>query len=1002
MRASSLTRRFLQAPLQSLGTFRSLVGAAILVITGLGSVQAAAFGPQSLAWLTVTSQAGEKKKKDEKTKQTPPPTKPTEQKTPPVKPGDLLGNPPAKLGDDQKPLKPNDNRVGPNAPTDPTPRYIFREGPFEGLELFGYSYFSSARALVEYRRRLLVEPLKDLQTKPNPVDATQGVVDPAVAGFVNVQTPAPDRYLLGPGDKLKVRISSPTRAAEDIVLQVDSRGYVTLPSVSKPILVRGQNLVAVEKAIQRELARVLRGADVVVTLDELRTISISVVGEVVAQGNYQVPSVMTLFNAIYLAGGPTPLGSMRRIELRRANAAPKSIDLYGLLLRGDSSQDVPLMPGDLILVPPAGNRVAMKGEVRRPAVYESLPTERLNDVLSYAGGAEPSAILDRVQVESYDPGKEKILLNVDLTPRASKSAPVVRSNDVVTFFAVRDMLINAVSVTGSVDQPREYPYEPNMTVADLIQTARGLMKDAYIERADLYRQNDDLTETLVRVDLKKALDRDAEANLKLKPRDRLVIYSLRTAQFIGERRVEIVGAVQRPGTYNRVDGLRVADLVLQAGGLLPEAFGEYAFIRRRNDDGSEGPLIRINLIGAINGNAKDNVLLTDRDRVTIFRADETQYRPEQSVTIVGAVQRPGTYPRSSNLTIKDLIDLAGGLLPNAASDLEYAKPLKKEVDASMKIAITDVVTSRNNPVLGDGDVVSVLTDSEILLKPILVSISGRVKQPGVYAIRRKGEKISDLVKRAGGLMTDAWTEGAQFTRDPERLSTDAQIRLTPRVQEILKTVQSQEYIRALAKSDIDKIRVLQKSGQSGIPNIGLTGAVMPTPQQGGGLDLTETGLLKRETVTPARELSKNELETFGNVPLRVDQALKNERVRDNIDLQDGDILYIPEKPSTVSIKGAVILPSNVLFVPGRDLRYYTDRSGGYTQDADQREVLVIRATGTIIKGRPSTRIELGDTIYVPTKVMVARLNESKSTFEEIFNTVLNTGLFIAIIRSLTG
>lgn len=913
-----------------------------------------------------------------------------------------MGNPPGKLGDDQKPLKPNDNRVGPNAPTDPTPRFIFREGPFEGLELFGYSYFSSARALVEYRRRLLVEPLKELQTKPNPVDATQGVVDAAVAGFVNVQTPAPDRYLLGPGDKLKVRVSSPTREAEDIVLQVDSRGYVTVPNVAKPILVRGQNLVAAESAIRRELAKVIRGAEVVVTLDELRTISISVVGEVVAQGNYQVPSVMTLFNALYLAGGPTPLGSMRRIELRRANAAPKTIDLYGLLLRGDSSQDVPLMPGDLILVPTAGSRVAMKGEVRRPAVYESLPSEKVSDLLTYAGGAEPSAILDRVQVESYDPGKEKVLLNVDLTPRAAQSSPVVRSNDVVTFFAVRDTVMNAVSVLGSVDQPREYPYKAKMTVADLIEQARGLTKDAYIDRADLYRQNDDFTEALVRVDLKKALERDPQANLALMPRDRLVIYSLRTAQFIGERRVEIIGAVQRPGTYNRVDGLRVADLVLQAGGLLPEAFGEYAFIRRLNDDGSEGPLLRVNLIGAIKGNAQDNVLLTDRDRLTIFRADETQYRPEQSVTIVGAVQRPGTYPRSSNLTIKDLIDLAGGLLPNAASALEYAKPLKKEVEASAKIEIADVVTSRNNPVLGDGDVVSVLTDSDILLKPILVSISGRVKQPGVYAIRRKGERISDLIKRAGGLMTDAWTEGAQFTRDPERLSTDAQIRLTPRVQEILKTVQSQEYIRALAKSDIDKIRVLQKSGQSGLPNIGLGGAMMPNvPQQGGNLDLTETGLLKRETVTPARELSTNELETFGNVPLRVDQAIKNERVRDNIELQDGDILYIPEKPSTVSIKGAVILPSNVLFVPGRDLRYYTDRSGGYTQDADQREVLVIRATGTIIKGRPSTRIELGDTIFVPTKVMVARLNESKSTFEEIFNTVLNTGLFIAIIRSLT-
>ena len=784
-------------------------------------------------------------------------------------------------------------------------------------------------------------------------------------------------------------------------MTVDNRGNIQIPSLPSAITVRGQTVTSLESLLKERLRRIFKGAEVVVTLDELRTISISVVGEVVAQGNYQVPSVMTLFNALYMAGGPTVNGSMRSIQLKRSNGDTKIIDLYRFFQKGDSTQDLPLQPGDLILVPLASRRVAMTGEVARPGVYETLPNEKLKDAVAYAGGSLPTAVTDRVSVLSVQAGVERRVFSVNLKSSDPAQNPVLQDFDTVELFPVREEVANAVSIEGAVDQPRVFPVTSGMRISDLLEKARGILPEAHSKRADLFRTNPDGSYKLIPIDLQKAIEKDPSANVVIQPKDRMVVYFEKEVNFPGNRRVYILGAVRNPETYYRADGMRVSDLILQAGGLLPTASTETIYLRRKNSDGTEGQLVKIHL-DAVKAGTEEDMVLQNEDLLKVLAVTDAKYVPEQTVTIAGGVLRPGVFARSENLSLRDLIQLSGGLVPNVGTEIQLSHARVPEGTPFEKFKLEDVLTNRANPLLKDGDVVSLPLDATILLKPITVSISGRVKNPGTYAIVRSTDKITDLIARAGGVLEDAWTEGAQFARDPKFLSTDAQLRLTPRVQELLKVIQEQEYIRALAKSDIDKLRALNATNAN--PLSGLVGAVVPSLGAASGATTTapstETKLLQRESVTPARPLSKDELDTSGNVPVRVDRALKDPTLPENLVLRDGDVIQIPEKPNTVALKGAVSVPGTLLYEPNKLLKYYLDKVGGYSSDADQREVLVIRATGTITRAKLNTKIELGDMIYVPTRVMVARIGDSSSSFDSIVKTITNAGLLIAILSRL--
>jgi protein involved in polysaccharide export with SLBB domain len=836
-----------------------------------------------------------------------------------------------------------------------------------------------------------------------PADALRHFVGPEAMLWMNVLMPAPERYQLGPGDLLTLRYWSETLEPREVTLRIDPQGALNLPMGGR-IVARGQTLPQLEETIRKALSRVIRNVEVTLTLRELRTMTIIIAGEAYAPGSYQMPAVATLFNALYACGGPSDNGSLRRIQLRRSDGSVHTFDFYRFLLNGDGNQDVPLQPGDIIFIPPVEGQVSVSGEVRRPAIYELLPKERLRDAIAFAGGVKPSGVAQRVSVTSVRPGEARQLIDANLLASDEANNPPLYDGDTVEVFSIRPVFANIVTIEGAVDQPGDYALTAGMTVADLVERARGLVEDAYIDRADLFRTNPDNTQTLIPVRLGQALQRDPQANVPLQKRDRLVVYAISDVAWMGDRRVEVLGAVQKEGTYYRADNMHVQDLLLQAGGVMPNAYVERAFLQRRNPDGSYGPLLAIDLRKAMLNDPEHNVLLQDRDMLMVYTREQAQFTPENVVTIDGAVQSPGTYPRAENMRLADLIRLAGGPLPEAAERVEIAKARKPIGTPPLEVNLAQALSGMDssNPLLEDGDVVTVRARGDFRLKPLTVYLRGAVKEPGPYTLRAPTERLSDIIKRAGGLLETAYPPAARLMRRPDQVISELQRTLTGRILQVLKVVNEEEYRRALARSDVERVRFAAGLAQPPIPTgaSALLGQAVPTAPAPEKVAEAAT-LLTRDLVSQARPLKEEDLLPAGNVRIDLAAALQKPGSEADVEVRDGDIIYIPEKPTTVAVTGAVVVPSAVLYTPNKSVSYYVEYAGGFTSDAARDRILVIRATGEVLPAQKVRSVGLGDIIFVPTKVMAERLRDRQAEIDAVIRSITTGAIAFRLIETLT-
>ncbi len=865
--------------------------------------------------------------------------------------------------------------------------------------VFGHSFFEGARATLDGRLAAIREgrfvpgsvtvpvPTREGEGRANEtVEPLRNYVGPDAMAAFNIATPDPERYQLGPGDVLKVRVWSPALEPKEQTVKVDARGTLALPDTSVRVVVRGRTVGQAESLLRTELRRLIRNAEVLVQLDEVRTMAITVMGEAHLPGRYQVPSVATLFNAVYLFGGPTAEGSFRRIELRRSDGTRRTLDLYRYLLLGDASQDTPLQPGDAIFVSRAERRVVVSGEVVRPAVYELLPGERLQDAIRFAGGLRASAVASSAVLETVDEGRNRVLLALD----ARTANPELKDNDVLEVPSVASEIVNAVLLEGAVERPGRYPVGPETTVAELLGLAGGLRPDAWIQRFDLFRRNDDDTTTLLPVDGAKA------SQTRVQPRDRVVVYRLSDVAWTGDRIVEASGAVRKAGTFTRAEGMRVLDLLIQANGLAPDAQLERAFLQRTEPDGTPGELVTIDLRKVLAGDEQANLVLRDRDRLVVQTVAESRYLPEQTVQVLGAIQAPGVYTRSSNLTIGDLLKLAGGPTPDAGEYVEIAKSRVPEGTPVVRLSLKEAWEGGPAAAtrLEDGDLVTIASRQDLIVVPRTVTILGEVANPGPYTLGRKGETLSDLVARAGGLTDAAFPEGAQFLRNPRKLRTDPQQAVAPKVREMIDLVNEAEYRRALARGELERVRIA--SGLKSQPIVlGLPGGGATTQPQAGPIPE-----LKGETVTPARTLGLAELSPAGNINVSLTEALARKGGPKDLPLEDGDVLVIPARPTTVAVTGAVVAPSSSLYEKGRNVEWYVERSGGYTLDAAKDGILLIKPNGQVVRATRRTQPGVGDVIFVPTRVMAARLADRQAEIDAISRNVTGAAIVFALLRSL--
>jgi polysaccharide export outer membrane protein len=763
-------------------------------------------------------------------------------------------------------------------------------------------------------------------------------------------------YIVGPGDSLSLNIWG--SVSQRLLRTVDREGRVLLPEVGA-VLVSGSSLAEVQETVQTALRTQFRHVSADVSLQRLRTIRVYVVGEVAAPGAYDISSLSTPLNALFAAGGVTPLGSLRRLEHYRGKQLVEEVDAYDLLLHGIRGDARRLESGDSLRVPPLGPSVAIDGMVRRPASYELKREKNLAELLELAGGILPAAALRHIEVQRIQAHQKRTMLDLDVGEtsdkeilRAALEKFMIQDGDEIHIFPIAPYNTDAVFLEGHVLRPGRYSYREGMKLTDLVASYKDLLPEPSGRYAEIIHiAAPDYRPVIESFNLAGALERSERA-----PR----INALDTIRIFGKYDFEaapeilITGEVHSPGRYRTSGQQHLRDALYQAGGVTPEAWLEAGQVFRQDTDGTTR-IFSINLRNALDGNPLDNILLESRDRILIHRQPLRVDPP--TVTVRGEVARPGRYPLTTNMRVSDLMRSAGGLLRSAdvtSGDLsQYVASTATGLPAatgSLKVDLAKALAGQtaDDFTLRDGDVLTVPQLKGWKDIGATVTIGGEVAKPGVYGIR-PGERLSSLLGRAGGLLPTAYSQAAVFerttVREMQQQSRDELIRRLEQESVIVKT------------------------------------------------SLTTTGTEEAALQQSAMQQKERMLESLRKAPVsgrlvvHIPQGRRNfSGSPDDIELRAGDTLQIPKRPGFVLVVGQVYNSNAITYSRRKSAAWYLSRAGGATPLANKKNIFILRANGEVVGrgsalwtgGALTATLEPGDTIVVPEKAALGSGNTWKN------------------------
>lgn len=706
--------------------------------------------------------------------------------------------------------------------------------------------------------------------------------------------PVGENYIIGPGDSINITLWGSINSRQE--LAVDRNGEIVIPRIGA-VQVWGLSYEKTKEVIEKAVSRYYKNFEINITLGKLRTIQVFIVGEVELPGSYPVSSLATVINALSSAGGPTKNGSLRKVKLSRSSSPQIEIDLYDMFLSGDRSKDVRLQNGDTIFVPVIGPVVAMAGEVKRPAIYETKGKLTLDSALDMAGGITASGYTGRIQIERFSGNDSRIVLDYK-----SKNG-------------------HLDSVTSGID---------------------------------------------------------------IHDRDMVKVFPIQEAV---RQVVSIKGNVVRPGDFQFRKGMRVKDVIAGFGDLLPESHLDSAEITRLVLPDYHKEILSINLRNALNGIETDNILLQEQDSIKVFSRWEMQEKP--TVTINGYVVNPGSYDYYPGMTLRELVASAGSLKRNAQLDMAELSRIKvsNNIATSTRLSI-DLGKALN----GDPEHNQALQPDDVLIvRGIIgwsdstdkfVQLKGEVKFPGFYSVE-KGEKLSSVIARAGGYTEKAYLRGAKFARRTVREEQQK------RMDEVLVKTQKE---------------ISQKQA-----------ALVSVAASKEELEATKAAL---EGLSKNVERMKN-MRAEGRVVIHLSHLDELKKSSYDLDLEGGDYLEIPARSNVVNVMGYVYNPTSYVYIPEiSTVEYYLSKSGGATNDADQSEIFVIKADGTVQSRQQSsfgikwnedakkwsfgsfmsTSLEPGDSLVVPQKLEhTAWLRDIKDITTIISQIALTAGtVFIGL------
>jgi polysaccharide export outer membrane protein len=608
----------------------------------------------------------------------------------------------------------------------------------------------------------------------------------------NLAGPVDANYRLGPGDQLVLILTGDVELTR--TLDVTREGFVLIPQVGQ-IPVANLTLAELESVLYTRLGRVYSGVKregatthFSVSVSKLRSNQIFVNGDVERPGSYRISSAGTALTALYAAGGPSDIGSLRKISVRRGGKTIATLDVYDYLLRGDASGDVRLENGDIVFVPVHGAHVRIAGEVNRPATYELKDGETLADLVNAAGGFSATAGRQRLQIERITPpsqrsgaGRDRVLLQVTSDQLAGGNVPTLRveAGDLVRVEAIDTRVRSRIKVSGNVWLPGTQGFAPGLTLSTALRRAGGAKPDSYLGEVLVTRLETDSTRSQLRATLRDTTGAILGTDPALRDDDEIIVFS--RTEFRSPRYVAISGAVRRPGQYPYREGITMRDLALLAGGLQESASLKDAEIARLPLDRTGGVTARTMRVpldssyifdrgpdGSYHGppglpapsGPGAEVVLQAYDNVLVLLQPDWKFL--RTVVVTGEVRWPGKYTiENKSERIGDLIKRAGGLTPEANPDGAY---YSRRRAATSYLGLMDSVRARNDTASRVGlDLNSALHDARdpdnLLLENgdsldvpnqrATVEIKGAVNAPTVVALA-PGQKLEHYVLAAGG------------------------------------------------------------------------------------------------------------------------------------------------------------------------------------------------------------------------------------------------------------
>ena len=627
---------------------------------------------------------------------------------------------------------------------------------------------------------------------------------------MNIATP--QNYVLGPGDQLVIDVFGNTQQSE--ILTISPDGEVTVPNVG-PIQVSGLTVSAAQSRIRGKMGKFYTDSDIKVTVGQTRTIIVNVMGEVKAPGTYTLSAFSTVFNALYMAGGISDLGTLRNVKVIRNGRQISVVDIYEFILNGRLSGNVRLQDNDVVQVGAYECIVNISGRVKRPMAYEMRKTESLATLLKYSGGFTGDAYKKLIRVLR----KSEDLKSVYNVEEFELSDFKMDDGDSVIVDSIINRYKNMVEVRGAVYRPGMYHLGGKISsVRSLIEYASGLSEEAMTARAVVRRVKSNRTHEVVPIDLDGIMNGIA-ADVPLQNEDVLFVPTLAEHQNL--RTLTIDGEVICPGTYEYSDKMAIEDLVLMAGGLTDDASRVKIDVSRRIID------------------------------------PQAREASEEVAKVYSFELNPGF-------------------------SIDYSN--------SFFLEPYDVVHVRRSP---------------ISKKVINVFVEGEVIFEGVYSLEKKNQRLSDVVKSAGGLIPGSNARGARLLR---KMNDDEKARMQAVLQVARQGADGKDSI------NIDKIAI-------------------------------------SDTYT---------------IGIHLDEALAHPGSTQDVELVDGDRLIVPSFNHTVRISGDVNAPNTVAFDEGKGYKYYIKQAGGFGERAKKSHAYIVYQNGTMALAKEG-KIEPGCEVVVPTK-----------------------------------